>query len=269
MRFVWPAQRYDRLTKGPAALATALTVLACVATAIPLVTLYRDATRPRRATNDEHRETVTFVHQQTRRVAANREAAETQLAPRAPRAGPAIRPSIVTDTGSPSPAKAQSTPATDTASAPATEAVTSKSRAIGPVMAPPGVGKVIIPEAAQDSINKRMAAFYLKRLQTFVLTPEQKDSIAQEQARRAEIAHDDHRPLAVPLGHFSIPLHRGGNKVRDSIINADYLQRLALLEERARAKRDSMLRASLAAKRDTDGRGDSLKRLLPIPDPRR
>ncbi|HKW49909.1 MAG TPA: hypothetical protein VJN70_20795 [Gemmatimonadaceae bacterium] len=271
MRFVWPAQRYDRLTKGPAALALALTIIACVVTAIPLVTIYRASTRSKLVTYGEPREIVTFLQQQIRRAAAsNRDATVMQTLPKASRVTTASK-ALEVDTGSLSPVRPQPAPAIDTSTAPA-DAATPTTRAVGPVIAPSGFSKVIIPEAAKDSISKRMAAYYLKLMRTFVLTPEQKDSAGREIARRDVAARDAHRPVAIPLGGFSISLPFGKSReqrLKDDSVHADNLQRLARLDERARAKRDSMLRASLAAKRDTDGRGDSLKRLTPRPDPRR
>ena len=266
MRFVWPAQRYDRLTRGPATLATALTIIACLVTAMPLVTIYRAAQRPSRPSNEQSPESRTFLRQLRREAVAARAVRVKRPASSVIRALPA-REKISADTRSLAPVRSGQTPANDTSSLPASDLAAPAARPVGPVMAPSGFAKVIVPEAAKDSIAKRMAAYYLKLYQTFELTPEQKDSAGREQAQRAVAARDDHRPLAIPL--FSVPLRMpfgGAYKSReqqrkDSAVNADNLQRLTRLAERARAKRDSTMRATLAAKRDTDDRRDSLLRV--------
>jgi hypothetical protein len=59
----------------------------------------------------------------------------------------------------------------------------------------------------------------------------------------------------------------GCGRREDSFIHADNLQQLARLAERARAKRDSMMRATFAAQRDTDDRSDTDARLVRRPRP--
>ena len=139
---------------------------------------------------------------------------------------------------------------------------------IGPVAAPSAFSKVMnLSDAARDSLNKAEAEWLRKRLLNFELTPEQRDSAGREQGQSAVAARDDHRPLAIPLGSIPLRMPFGGGvksreqQRRDSVVHADNLQRLARLAERARAKRDSTMRATLAAKRDTDDRRDSSRRL--------
>jgi hypothetical protein len=129
-----------------------------------------------------------------------------------------------------------------------------KSQLIGPVLAPIAASQlVILSEAARDSLSRLMAGVWDLR-RPLAPTNAQRDSAAREQSLRAQAARDEHRPMAVPLGG-SLPftfLSKGPSReqrARDSIINADYLQRLARLAERARRKRDSLLAANNLAGR--------------------
>ena len=264
MRFVWPAQRYDGLTREAWGLAATLTVAASVAIALPLARHHPSDDRPTLLTT-QPRESIEFV-QPTALLATESSGAEIN------RHSLSHRPTHENklpngDTSSVGPVRIRPTPV-DTVAAPASGAVAPTSGAIGPVAAPSAFSKVMnLSDAARDSLNKAQAQWLRKRLLNFELTPEQKDSAGREQGQRAVAARDDHRPLAIPLG--SVPLRMpfgGGVKSReqqrkDSVVRADNLQRLARLAERARAKRDSTMRATLAAKRDTDDRRDSLTRL--------
>jgi hypothetical protein len=81
------------------------------------------------------------------------------------------------------------------------------------------------------------------------LTAAQRDSIEREKDRLAQQSHGEHRSMAMPLGGVSLPVGlpmfthvpSREERLRDSIVNADNLERLARLAARARAKHDSLL----------------------------
>ncbi|HEY2851482.1 MAG TPA: hypothetical protein VGJ18_01460, partial [Gemmatimonadaceae bacterium] len=97
MRFVWPAQRYDRLTREATIVAAVLTTCAGFAIVLSAVRIYRAAESTGAPSTDERVETVTFL--------------QPRPAPTSPaRSGSFVRPTSVpttplppssrTDTGS-------------------------------------------------------------------------------------------------------------------------------------------------------------------------
>jgi hypothetical protein len=79
-------------------------------------------------------------------------------------------------------------------------------------------------------------------------TQAQKDEFYRGEAARSAMAKDEHRPMPVgSLGagiSLPLPLFSSGpsrkQRMRDSVIHQENLIRLRHLEERARAKRDSI-----------------------------
>lgn len=256
MRFVWPTQRYDWVTKRasiPAVLATAALTMAIF---LPAVTVYRIAHRGGAAEPEARVEQVTFVQAEVPRP--------TLLAPpRAPHhlSSPSRRRSIEStprvDTSSITTNRVEAVTTTEVPATPAsaaTEAHSSRRERIGPVLAPVAASQlVILSKAARDSLDRLMAGVWDLR-RPLAPTAAQRDSTARESDQRARVARDEHRPMAVPLGG-SLPftfLSKGPSReqrARDSVINDDYLQRLARLAERARRKRDSVLAANTLAGR--------------------
>jgi hypothetical protein len=116
---------------------------------------------------------------------------------------------------------------------------------------------MILSDATRDSLQKLFAGIWDFRT-PLPKTQGERDRAGREQARLAAEAHDQHRPMMIPLGGGSVPFHlfsRGPSpeqRKRDSIIDADNLARLARLAERARLKRDSMLAANRLARSDSN-----------------
>jgi hypothetical protein len=114
-----------------------------------------------------------------------------------------------------------------------------------------------LSKAAQDSLTKLYAKVWDFRT-PLPQTDAQRDSAAREQYRRAAEAHDEHRPIPITVVGGSVPFSFLGKgptreqRARDSVINADNLQRLARLAERARAKHDSMVAAKTVARADSN-----------------
>ena len=235
MRFVWPAQRYDRLTRKAAALSVAITTVAAAALSLPIATIYRAANGDASVRADEPREVVTFVQPESRPTPVT--------AARVPRQAP--RPARVAqsekllnnDTGSATagPVETSGNAVTTT---PASQGHAARApAAAGPVAAPVGILRPPVIGAAMPPWR------WLPPTQA------ERDSTAREEAHRMAEARDQHRPVTIPMGgggaSISFPfLSRGPSReqrARDSVIHADNLARLTRLAERARAKRDSLL----------------------------
>jgi hypothetical protein len=232
VRFVWPAQRYDRLTRKTAALSAAITVVLAAAVSLPFVTIYRAANGDASSRADVPREVVTFVRPEpmAQRVPASR---TRSVLPSTRRVLPSEK-LLNSDTGSAGPVKSDkpgSAPGSGTIS-PGDAAA--EVRAVGPVARPVGILRPPVIGAPPPPWG------WLPPTQA------ERDSTAREQERRVAEGRDQHRPVAIPMGGASIPvpfLSRGPSReerARDSVINADNLVRLARLAERARAKRDSL-----------------------------
>ena len=233
MRFVWPAQRYDRLTRRAAALSVAITTVAAAAVSLPIVTIYRAANGEASFRADEAREVVTFVQPEVRTPVprSNDRRVGNAFAPARARPNEKL---LNSDTGS-----VASPPGETPGNAAATMNVspggaTGAPTAVGPVAKPVGVLRPPVIGAPPPPWR------------WLPPTQEELDSTAREQEQRMAEGRDQHRPAAIPLGGASIPvpfLSRGPTReqrARDSVIHADNLARLARLAERARAKRDSL-----------------------------
>ena len=232
MRFVWPAQRYDRLTRKAAALSVAITVVFAGALLLPIVTIYRAANGEASLPADDSHEVVAFV-QLDRRATPSTPARTPSTVATPPRAVPRER-LLNSDTGSRVPAQVDTrgsagAPATANPGAPAPEV-----RSAGPVATPVGVRLPPVIGAPPPPWG------WLPPTQA------ERDSTARERERLMAEGRDQHRPVAIPLGSAGFPvpfLSRGPSReerARDSVIHADNLARLARLAARARAKRDSL-----------------------------
>jgi len=97
MRFVWPAQRYDRLTREATIVAAVLTTCAGFAIVLPAVRIYRAAETTGTPSTDERVETVTFL--QPRAAPTSPSRSRSFVRPTSVPAAP-LPPSSRTDTGS-------------------------------------------------------------------------------------------------------------------------------------------------------------------------
>ena len=232
MRFVWPAQRYDRLTRKAAALSVAITLVLAAALSLPIATIHRAANGEASFRADDSREVVTFVQPERQATPSTPARTPTTVAtpPRAARHERLLN----SDTGSRVPAQLDTrgsarASATANPGAPAPEV-----RSAGPVATPVGVRLPPVIGAPPPPWK------WLPPTQA------ERDSTAREQERRMAEGRDQHRPVAIPLGSAGFPvpfLSRGPSReerARDSVVHADNLARLARLAERARAKRDSL-----------------------------
>ena len=232
MRFVWPAQRYDRLTRKATALSVAITTVVAGALSLPIVTIYRAANGDASFPADESREVVTYVRPVPRAhsVISLRNRSEVGQRRRERRSERLLN----SDTGLSASARmeAPGTGASRGATAPVDGS--SRERPVGPVASPVGVHAPPVIGAPPPPWK------WLPPTQA------ERDSIAREQERRVAEGRDQHRPVAIPLGGASLPLpflSRGPSReerARDSVIHADNVARLARLAERARLKRDSL-----------------------------
>jgi hypothetical protein len=248
MRFLWPAQRYDGLTKEAITVAVAMTVAGGLATVLPLVAAYRAATTPNRSSPVERDEIVTFIEPATVAPVAAEAASRGQ----APRLSRRVRPveRVLNDTGSAAVATPSAPTSVSSGAKPGASASAPTSRALGPIAAPVAMTTQTGLTVEERDRRLRELAAPLPFLAKLPPTAEQRDSAARELDRRATVARAEHRPLAIPLGGVSVPLPFGPSREqrrRDSITHADNLQRLARLAARARAKRDSLLGANTVA----------------------
>ena len=232
MRFVWPAQRYDRLTRKATALSVAITIVVVGALSLPIVTIYRAANGEASFRADESLEAVTFVQPAPRaRPAISLHNPSDIAAPRRER----LRERLLnSDTGSSAPGHPEDRGNGASAAATAPSDESTRERAIGPVATPVGIRRPPVIGAPPPPWK------WLPPTQAEL------DSMAREQERRVAEGRDQHRPVAKPLGGTSLPLPflspgpSREQRARDSVIHADNLARLARLAERARAKRDSL-----------------------------
>jgi hypothetical protein len=232
VRFVWPAQRYDRLTRKAAALSVAITTLVAAALSLPIVTIYRAANGDAAFRADEPREVVTFVKPEPRaRPVTSLRIRSEVVAP--PRARPG-KPLLDSDTGSAGPMRTDKVSDATNARTGSPGDAPPGPRALGPVATPVGV------------LRPPVIGAPMPPWRWLPPTQEERDSAAREQEHRMAGGRDQHRPAAIPMGGASIPfpfLSRGPSReerARDSVLHADNLARLARLAERARAKRDSL-----------------------------
>ena len=232
MRFVWPAQRYDRLTRKAAALSVAITTIVAAALSLPIVTIYRAANGEASSRVDESREAVTFVRPERRATPASSERVPSRVSTR-PRAARSER-SLNSARGSATPARSEPGESAGASGTAGAAAPTKELRAVGPVATPVGILRPPVIGAPPPPWG------WLPPTQA------ERDSVAREQEHRMAEGRDQHRPTAIPMGGASIPfpfLSRGPSReerARDSVLHADNLARLARLAQRARAKRDSL-----------------------------
>ena len=242
MRFVWPAQRYDRLTRGATLVAAALTACVGLTIAVPAVWIYRAEHMSGSAT-DERVETVTFVQPSAlRKVLPGRGPSFARSTGTAP---PASAARI--DTSSLNTNRVESEARVEPAIKPLSNDSRTAPRVIGPYSASAGITLGRIDSGAAPPLLWGWLP----------PTQEQRDSASRADAQRSAAARDEHRPVPIALGSIPLRMPFGGavrsreRKARDSVINEDYQRRLARLVERARAKRVSTLAARPIAQRDS------------------
>jgi len=222
----------------------------CVGLAIvfPAVRIYRAAENPIAPATDERVETVTFVQPNAVRRSAERRTSVARFAAtpasRAPSPSRIDTSSLITNRVE---ASARVEPATKALSSDAKTAA----RALGPYSASVAATLGRIDSGAAPPPPWRLLP----------PTQAQRDSAGRAEAQRAAAARDDHRPMPIALGSIPLRMPFGGavrsreQRTRDSLVNEDYLQRLARLAERARAKRESTLAARTVARRDSAPKG--------------
>ena len=274
MHFIWPSQRYDRLSKKTTTVAALATALLTIAVLLPAVRVYNVARR-RPPLPVVRREIVIFVAPAAREPLSVGPANVSQLASR-PSLRTATTRASIRDTSSVAASRVEPVTLYEETSVPRDASIAAGTNAnrIGPVLAPVAASQlVILSDAARDSLNRLMSAVWDFR-KPLPPTATQRDSAAREMARRAALAREEHRPMAVPLGAGSLPfafLSRGPSheqRARDSVINADNVQRLARLAERVRKKRDSLLAANTLARAPkglVEPRPDSMQPRKPVP----
>lgn len=245
MRFVWPTQRYDRLTRKATLVAATLTTCAALAIVAPAVRIYRAAAENRTApATDDRVERVTLVLPSAAHVSRERRTdigrfTTMPASPTFPPSGADMSSLITTRVE----ASARVQPATlplssDSIGAP---------RALGPYSASAAVTLGRIDSGAAPPPPWRWLP----------PTQAQRDSAGRVEAQRAADARSDHRAMPIALGSIPLRMPFGGavrspdQRARDSVVNEDYLRRLARLAERARAKRESTLAARSIAHRDS------------------
>ena len=247
MRFVWPAQRYDRLTREAAVVAAAVTTCAGLAMGLPATRIYRSSDNASDPATGERVETVTFMQARPVPLSPRRRTTDARFTTRAPRT-PALSRS---DTSSLNLDRVGLVPRVESVTTPLSNDSKAAPRALGPYSASVAVTLGRIDSGAAPPPPWRWVP----------PTQEQRDSAGRAEAQRSSAARDDHR--SVPIALVSIPLRMpfGGasrspeQRARDAVINEDYLLRLARLMERARAKRESTLATRTIARRDSSPSG--------------
>lgn len=242
--FVWPAQRYDRLTRNATLLAAALTACAGLAIVLPAVGIYRAAGSASGPATDERGETVTFVQPIALRLLPGHRTSFGRST--ATPASPARSP-LRTDTSALTTNHVEASARVEPTTNPLSSDSKAVPRALGPYSASTAATLGRIDSGAAPPLPWRWLP----------PTQGQRDSAGRSEAQRATDARDDHRPLPIALGNIPIRMPFGGavrsreERARDSVVNADYLRRLARLAERARAKRESTLATWSIARRDS------------------
>jgi hypothetical protein len=243
VRFVWPAQRYDCLTREATIVATALTC-AGFAIALPAIRIYRAAANTVSPLTDQRVETITFVRPRAASAAPARASSFVRSA--APPAVP-LPPQSRTDTSSLITTRVESSTRAEEPTKPTAGESKTAPRALGPYSASAAVTIGRVDSGAAPPLPWAWIP----------PTQEQRDSAGRAEDQRAAAARDAHRPMTIQLGSIELPMPFGGGvrsreqRTKDSIIHDDNLRRLARLAERARAKRESTLAASMIARRDS------------------
>ena len=246
MRFVWPAERYDRLTRKAAALSVAVTAAGSAALSLRIGTIYRAANGVAAFRADDAREVVMFVHPESQERPSPSSRIRSTLR-RTQHAGPSEK-LLNSDTGAAGPAPRESGTKAGGGAVPGAPDARPEARDVGPIARPVGIVRPPVVGAPPP------------RWRWLPPTQAERDSVARELERRMAEARDQHRPVTMPLGGASLPLpflSRGPSReerARDSVVHAENLARLARLAERARAKRDSLNAASKVACQPSDPR---------------
>lgn len=248
MSFVWPRERYDALTTEAIVVAIAVTVGAGAAIALPFVTVYGVSNGASASPPDQPREIIAFVEPLRRPRLEPRGAASVRREAKTPATIRVREKGLENDTSSLArdPVGSRGTNSEPTVVA---SDGTQPAHALGPFGAQ--AGTTLRP----NTITQPKAAPPLPFVAWLPTTQAEIDIAGREQSQRTAQARDEHRPMPIPLGGgVSMPMPFGGavrsreQRARDSTINADYLLRLARLQERARAKRDSIRGANVLAK---------------------
>ena len=251
VRFVWPAQRYDRLTRSSLLTATAISACGGAAISLPIAAIY-DATNRASGPIDSERIAVVSFAQRPASVATPGPVPQSRPSRATTRTPKRVDRVLSADTSSLRTSRAEPTaPAEPRPSAAASDATTI-ARPLGTVATPAAVANSSRMTEAERNRRLALVAPPLPWIVNSPPTQEQIDSAGRDFARRAQISRDEHRPMAIPLGGVAVTLPWSPSpeeRRRDSVINADNLQRLARLAARAKAKRDSMLGANMLARK--------------------
>lgn len=260
MSFVWPARPADSHARAAVLVAMVLTAAIAAALSPSLARLYGPHGPGRITKAGELAEVTIYVaspaspHAKRRRPEARSHTGT--LTGR--RAGPA---SSMTDSGPPPyVAAAERTtarplqPIGDAVMPASQPAVAAPAHApLGPVAAPVAVTRSPASNEAYVPLRLRTKwKSFFDLVRETKPTPAERDSAYKTEERARVAARDDRRPMPIAFGHIRVPLFSRGpshaQRLRDSIVNADYLRRLAILEARARAAQDSMRRVTRDAK---------------------
>lgn len=261
MSFVWPARRGDSHGRGAVTVAIALTAAAVGALSPSFARLYRVHVPAAEASGGEPAEVAVYVVPPVVQAPAPRRmppAPERRLSREVKRfsaslatvdSGPRSR--VAAESATVSSGKTPNVPDAPAAAAPLPGSTTPTHAAIGPVAAPVGVTRAPVGTAPYVPLRLRTEwKSFWDLVRDTKPTPAQRDSSLKEQEQTRVAARDAGRPMPLGLGHFRLPLFSRGPShaqlQRDSIVNADYLRRLAILQARARAMQDSARRADSA-----------------------
>jgi len=245
MRFVWPAQRYDRLTGKATLVAATLTACAGVALLLPAVRVYRVGEQTTGPATDERVEAITFVLPTAVQVSKGR---QTRFARSTATAASLTPSSSSTDTSFLITTRVEASASVEQRG---TNSLSSESKAAPRALGPYSASVAVTLGRIDSGAAPPPPWHWLPPTQA------ERDSAGRAEAQRATDARDDHRPMPIALGSIPMRMPFGGavrsreQRARDSVVNAEYLQRLARLAERARAKRESTLVARAIAHGDS------------------
>jgi hypothetical protein len=223
--------------------AVIMTTAGGVAIALPLVIVNRAFNL--RLASDNTGEIITYIQPVRQGISSKRSLSGAFHAVSAVRRSAPIEPVGVRDTSSLSPSESVSNAVADTVPR-SGRSVSTATRALGAFPATVGVNPSYWSATYKSLLDP---ADFLRRRP---LTAAQRDSAEREMERRTRESRDEHRPMAIPLAGASLAVGlpmfthvpSREERARDSVINADNLQRLARLAARARAKHDSLLAAN-------------------------
>lgn len=134
---------------------------------------------------------------------------------------------------------------------------------LGPLIAPSGVSaRPPLSAIGMDSARRALAGDVPRLALTRKPSQEQIDAEQRERERQQANTWEAHRPVAVPVtgGGVSVPfpLFAAGpsraQRRRDSIVNADYVARLARMARFARARLDSLCHVDSVARASAECR---------------